>query len=543
MTQGSTASVSTRTPSCSPSGVTCVAAWRRALAPVLLLCLSLLPLRASATDVQGTLSTSAVWKKSASPYVLKGDVTVGWGVKLVIEPGVRVIANRQDALKSGVDPQRVELIVDGTLEVRGTEALPVVFTSRGDVGSWYGIRVRGGRGTVIDGAVISQARQGLSLGMSAVVKNTSVEATVDDCLSVSWGKATLEGNQLRECGENGLTVGEWAKVRVEKTVVTRSGNNGIELRGGGELEHTTVHANGASGVVLLSKSELPLVRDSLITSNGAHGVLKARSARGVLLYNNVWGNAAGDYGASAFAGPGSISANPQYLSRSDLRLGAESPARGVASGGRDMGAFQTPRALMVARDSRGPEPGARRTERVTSRGQMAAASVRGKQIFPVASPREEHEGTAVALARVNPRPSERADTGVATVGSDFAPAHREPQPVMLVSASRWTGGSGDAGVGRRGRSPSVPKSTPRSVSRVSLKAKAPQAAPRVAVAPPAPIPPPTVETAPPPVESPKVEEPVVSASSPPTLSELTTALSPQSWVPGMRLAGGVGPGP
>jgi hypothetical protein len=526
--------------------VTREVSWRRALAPVLLLCLSLLPLRASATDVQGTLSSSTVWKKSASPYVLKGDVTVGWGVKLVIEPGVRVIANRQDALRSGVDPQRVELIVDGTLEVRGTEALPVVFTSRGDVGSWYGIRVRGGRGTVIDGAVISQARQGLTLGMSAVVRNTSVEATVDDCLSVSWGKATLEGNQLRECGENGLTVGEWAKVRVQKTVVTRSGNNGIELRGGGELEHTTVHANGASGVVLLSKSELPLVRDSLITSNGAHGVLKARSARGVLLYNNVWGNAAGDYGASAFAGPGSISANPHYLSRSDLRLRSESPARGVASGGRDMGAFQTPRMVMVSRDSRGPEPDARtRSERVTAhpRGQMAVASVRGKQIFPVASPREEHEGTAVALARVNPRPSERADTGVASVESDFAPAHREPQLVMLVSASRWTGGSGDAGVGRRGRTVSpAPKSAPRSVSRASLKARPPQAIPRVAAASPASVSPPPVESRAP-IESPKVEEPVVPASSPPTLSELSTALSPQAWVPGMQLADGVGPGP
>lgn len=165
-----------------------------------LLALLLLPALASATDVRGTLSTSTVWTRSGSPYVLEGDVTVAWGTKLTIEPGVRVIAASSDALKSGVDPQRVELIVDGTLVVRGTPASPVELTSHGGSGSWYGIRVRGGRGTEIHGAVITQAHQGISLGMSAAVKNTSVSAAAQDCIQVSWGTATLVGNDRSGCG-------------------------------------------------------------------------------------------------------------------------------------------------------------------------------------------------------------------------------------------------------------------------------------------------------------------------------------------------------
>ncbi|HYO52982.1 hypothetical protein [Archangium sp.] len=155
---------------------------------------------ASATDVRGTISTHTVWKRSGSPYVLKGDVTVDWGTRLTLEPGVQVIAAPTDAMKSGVDPERVELIVDGTLVVRGTAALPVEFTSQGGSGSWYGIRVRGGRGTVLDRAVITRAHQGISLGMSAAVKNTSVSAAVEDCIHVSWGTATLAGNELSGCG-------------------------------------------------------------------------------------------------------------------------------------------------------------------------------------------------------------------------------------------------------------------------------------------------------------------------------------------------------
>lgn len=165
-----------------------------------LLLLLLLPALASATDVRGTLSTSTVWTRHGSPYVLQGDVTVAWGTKLTIEPGVQVIAAASDALKSGVDPQRVELIVDGTLVVRGTAANPVALTSHGGSGSWYGIRVRGGRGTEIHGAVITQAHQGIALSMSAAVRNTSVSATAEDCILVNWGTATLSGNELSGCG-------------------------------------------------------------------------------------------------------------------------------------------------------------------------------------------------------------------------------------------------------------------------------------------------------------------------------------------------------
>ncbi|QRN94160.1 hypothetical protein JRI60_34135 [Archangium violaceum] len=199
---------------------------------VLLSLLLLLPAMASATDVKGTLSTPTVWTRSGSPYVLKGDVTVAWGVKLTLEPGARIIAASTDALRSGVDPERVELIVDGTLVVRGTRSRPVELTARGAPGSWYGIRVRGGRGTVIDGAVVTQARQGISLGMSAVVRNTSVSAIEQDCLHVSWGESTLEGNQLSGCGGNGSSVDPWTLARAQATAsVARSGGSASQRTG------------------------------------------------------------------------------------------------------------------------------------------------------------------------------------------------------------------------------------------------------------------------------------------------------------------------
>ncbi|WP_257455281.1 right-handed parallel beta-helix repeat-containing protein [Archangium lipolyticum] len=391
---------------------------------------SLTPVVASATQVQGTLSTPTVWKKSGSPYVLTGDVTVGWGTTLVIEPGVKVIAAKQDALRSGADEQRVELIVDGALVVRGTEARPVRFTSGEEPGSWYGIRVRGGRGTVIDGAVIDRAWQGLSLDMGAVVRNTSVSDTVEDCVRVGWGSATLVDNRLSGCGANGVSVAEGARVRMEKTVVTGSGGHGVELRGWGELIHDTFHANGAAGVALLGENEASVVRDSLITSNEGHGVYKASAARGVLLSNNVWGNAGGDYGAAAFAGQGSISVNPLYVSATDLRLSAGSPGRGVATDGLDLGAFSSPRGASL------PD------------GLLAAASVRGTRVFTVPVPGRARErivaasGVALASSKVGKAGGrstrwhglspERRRRGKSSVAGTLASVSRNPSRIRSV---------------------------------------------------------------------------------------------------------------
>jgi hypothetical protein len=162
--------------------------------------LCLLPALASAVDVQGALPADTVWKKSLSPYVLTGDVTVPWGAKLTVEAGVQIIAVPEDALRSGVDPQRVELIVDGTLVVRGTPSQPVEFTSHGRPGSWYGVRVSGGRNTVIDGAILNQASQGIFLDMRAVVKNTSVSALAEDCIRVTWDTSSLQDNDVSGCG-------------------------------------------------------------------------------------------------------------------------------------------------------------------------------------------------------------------------------------------------------------------------------------------------------------------------------------------------------
>lgn len=278
----------------------------------------LLPTLASATDVRGTLSGQTVWTKRGSPYVLQGDVTVAWGAKLTLEPGVQVVAASSDALKSGVDPERVELIVDGALVVRGTPAQPVTLSSSGGEGSWYGIRVRGGRGTVIDHAVITQAHQGIALGMSAVVKNTSVRAAAKDCLLVSWGTATLEHNELNGCGPREPDAREWADARAQRKRVKDSE---VPAR-----EHTVRMAS-----LTRSPSSEPSVRGRRIVfmpaGQGTRG--------GVLAARFSWPHFSWPHREELHSSPATLAPRPQEsrtatirpLARTGMRIAALEPLR------------------------------------------------------------------------------------------------------------------------------------------------------------------------------------------------------------------------
>ncbi|MBD3868652.1 MAG: right-handed parallel beta-helix repeat-containing protein [Acidobacteria bacterium] len=93
----------------------------------------------------GTVQFDETW---VGEVVLTGDVTVPDGVTLTIAAGTIVkAAPLSDDQASGLDTARIELIIEGTLNLEGTPSLPVTFTSNQrrpqvpTAGDWYGIRM------------------------------------------------------------------------------------------------------------------------------------------------------------------------------------------------------------------------------------------------------------------------------------------------------------------------------------------------------------------------------------------------------------------
>lgn len=83
----------------------------------------------SSTDVGGLICADTTWTLAGSPYTVTGGsgIVIGCGAKLTIEPGVVVKFNPTLAIVVGSAAWG-----NGNLVARGTEELPIVFTSTKD---------------------------------------------------------------------------------------------------------------------------------------------------------------------------------------------------------------------------------------------------------------------------------------------------------------------------------------------------------------------------------------------------------------------------
>jgi hypothetical protein len=109
-----------------------------------LLSVALLASAASATVIPGGTLATQTWTPAGNPYQVMGDITVPAGATLTIEAGTLVQFATTDDQGSGADAVRVEVILEGTLDVNGTSGSPVAFETMGSPSTfgWHGIRVQ-----------------------------------------------------------------------------------------------------------------------------------------------------------------------------------------------------------------------------------------------------------------------------------------------------------------------------------------------------------------------------------------------------------------
>ncbi len=128
-----------------------------------------LPASFNATAFHGVITQNTVW---SGTYLLDGDVVITPGAKLRVMPGTAVFANPVDGGNLGIDPNRVEIIVSGTLESGAPGGMTVTFSVTGcnpAAGQWYGIRFEPGSNGYLDPTVVEYAVHGVTISTTNLI--------------------------------------------------------------------------------------------------------------------------------------------------------------------------------------------------------------------------------------------------------------------------------------------------------------------------------------------------------------------------------------
>lgn len=302
---------------------------------------------APASVIQGTLWTDTIWTAAASPYLLAGDLTVPLGVTLTLEPGVVVQAATSDGAQAGADTARVELRVEGTLRALGTEQSPVRFTSAGTApGSWYGVMfLITASGGTLEHVEINEALHGV--WYQATQNNPIAHATIYGVttagLYVAAGNPTVEHAEIYGSLAHGVYLASVGSVQLSRSVIRNNASSGVYAIDTSSftttLDHVTIHGNGGDGVYVSGSNSGSYVVTGCIITQNSDGLENDGTSGTTIVssYNDVWGNF-DDYDAVS-VGATDLSANPLYVSTSDLRLTDRSPARRSDAAGDDLGAL------------------------------------------------------------------------------------------------------------------------------------------------------------------------------------------------------------
>ncbi len=189
----------------------------------------------------GTVLSDTTWGSvDGMPDTLyvAGDLTVPEGVTLTIQSGAVVLIAPTDILAAGEDDDRVEIRVEGALDVRGTVSEPVVIEAWNPQGGadWVGISVdESSSGTAFQNCIIRNASTGIEADGPLAITGTTIEQCDLIALSVAGGDSVFADSlTIRDVGYAGINV-EGARLRLSNSDLSEVGDYGVRTYSGAKL--------------------------------------------------------------------------------------------------------------------------------------------------------------------------------------------------------------------------------------------------------------------------------------------------------------------
>ncbi|MFH0777722.1 MAG: FlgD immunoglobulin-like domain containing protein [Candidatus Eisenbacteria bacterium] len=247
----------------------------------------------------GLVDSNTTWN---TPVSVTGDVTVAQEAQLSVAAGTKVKFHTSDALGSGVDPAKCELIVDGRLVADGSESSPIVFesiSSSPQAGHWRGIRLRdSSTNNVIDNCDIKHAYTGIEACSTAVtVDSCVISSFTNDGIKAVASTVTITSDSiaLGTTGVRGIelttsTSGSVTGSFGNHNSITASGSGttyGILLSGDGDLDIAYTWINGPKYGIKCSGGTTYDIAHNLIKNSSGNGIQCAGDAVPLIRYTTI----------------------------------------------------------------------------------------------------------------------------------------------------------------------------------------------------------------------------------------------------------------
>jgi hypothetical protein len=174
----------------------------------------------------GTIDENTTWSNAA---FVSGDLNVASGKTLTIAAGTTIWIARDDNEQTGGDSERVEWVIDGYLDVEGTEANPVVIQAYDPQGrdDWMGLHFSSsGQGGNLEYVVIKNA----STGIEHYAPVTASHVTVSDCeIGIeSYDDLDISSSTVTLCTDYGIYVRD-GDVTLDDVEISYSDQHGFAV--------------------------------------------------------------------------------------------------------------------------------------------------------------------------------------------------------------------------------------------------------------------------------------------------------------------------
>ena len=213
-----------------------------------------------------------------SPVILTSDLVIAPGANLTVDAGVKFEISEKDSMQSGLDDQRVEILVQGRLAIMGTESSPVIFTPLDGSGKrdhWCGIKV------LSDKTGISELHNVNMFGCKGYAIDVEANTFIADSVHIKYCENGIKlsgvnnyfkfnNSSIQEIASEAIFIHNCKRISLNNTQIsqTKTGIRVLNSSPDNSIEAYYTYINASKSGIIGTFGKSKFINDLIISKSG-----------------------------------------------------------------------------------------------------------------------------------------------------------------------------------------------------------------------------------------------------------------------------------